>query len=294
MTTTWESPPELPEGAPPSGVAEHDEHPERRWAASSAPVALVAAMVVAFVGGLAVSLLGLVIDGTPLEEGIEDTPPGVLLAATAVQDLGFVGAAILFARVTGPTSARQFGLRATRFWAAVGWAAALYFAYGLFAALWGQLVEVEQDDVLDQLGADEGTVLLILSALVVCVAAPVVEEFFFRGFFFTAVRNRFGLWGGAVLTGIAFGSIHILGSPIGAIVPLMVLGAFLCLLYAKTGSLLPCIAVHAINNAAAFSYMEGYTAGQGLLLVAASLAVCFAVVLPVMRRWRGPAAPALA
>jgi hypothetical protein len=278
-STTWENWPELPEGVEPPAPKG-----ERAWPPWIAPAALVGALAVALVGGLGVSLIGVAL-GHPLDE---DTPPGILMAATFIQDAAFVGAAVLFARLSGPTWAAQFGLRPTRILAAIGWMVVFYVGYTTFAGLWQLVVEVEQDDVLDTLGTEESTAALVGAMVLVCVVAPVVEELFFRGFFFTALRNWKGLWPAAIGTGAVFGAIHVGGSPAGALVPLGVLGFALCLLYAQTGSLYPCIAVHAINNAIAFGVLNDW-GWEIAALLAGSLAACFAVTVPVARRWRPPA-----
>jgi hypothetical protein len=257
------------------------------WFPWTAPVALISALAVALVGGAIVGVLATVF-GYELGDGL---PPGALLGATVVQQLGFIAAAIVFARLAyKPTSARQFGLRPTSgFWRAVGITLLVYVAYALFTGVWSTIIEIDAEDQLDDLGVDDSTVALVVALLVVCVGAPVVEEFFFRGFFFTALRNWKGLWPAAIITGVVFGAIHIGGSPAGALVPLAVLGVGLCLIYAWTDSLYPCVALHAINNAIAFGVMQEW--GVGIIaVVAGALAVCALLLLPVAKRW-GPALP---
>ena len=46
--------------------------------------------------------------------------------------------------------------------------------------------------------------------------------------------------------------MHATGSPVETLGVLVVLGVLLCLLYWRTGSLLPCIALHALNNGISF------------------------------------------
>jgi uncharacterized protein len=295
VTSTWEArperPPEVPDGPGGPDAPAPAPRGEHAWPAWTAPVALVAAFVVAFVGALLAALVGAAF-GAGFDPG--DTPPGVLIGATVVQGLAFVGAGVLFARMTGPTSAHQFGLRPTSLWWSLLWILALYVGFVMFAAVWAQIVEVEeQTQLLEDLGADRNTLLLVLSMLLVCVSAPLVEELFFRGYFFPALRNGVGLWPAALITGAIFGIIHIGGSPVGALVPLGVLGFALCLLYHRTGSLYPCIAVHAVNNAIAFGALNDWT-WQIPLLVVGSLVACFAIALAAARWWRGPSRPAAA
>ena len=96
------------------------------------------------------------------------------------------------------------------------------------------------DDELPQsLGVDESDVALIAVAVLVCVGAPIVEELFFRGFFFTALRSWRGMWPAAIITGLVFGSIHAGSSDPAFLLPLAVFGFALCLLYVKTALALP-------------------------------------------------------
>jgi uncharacterized protein len=71
----------------------------------------------------------------------------------------------------------------------------------------------------------------------------------------------------AIITGAAFGSIHVGSSPVGLLVPLAVLGFGLCLIYAWTRSLYPCVALHAVNNAIAFGVTQDWTWQIPLLAV---------------------------
>jgi membrane protease YdiL (CAAX protease family) len=276
-STTWESRPELPDGAPPPRP-----RAEQAWPPWTAFVALVIALVIALVGGVIVAGVA-----AAFGHELDDTPPGVMLVATLIQDLAFVATAILFARMSGPTWAAQFGLRPTRLLPALGWILVLYVGFIVFSGLWQQIVDVPEESPVDDLPVVPGLIM-------VCLLAPLVEEFFFRGFFFTALRNWKGLWPAAIIAGGVFGGIHAGGSPVGALLPLAVLGIGLCLLYAKTGSLYPCIAVHAVNNAIAFSILEDWT-WQIPIVVVGSLVACFLVAVPVSRRWqRPPVAPASA
>ena len=63
----------------------------------------------------------------------------------------------------------------------------------------------------------------------------------------------------------------------------MVLGGVLCLIYWKTGSLLPCIALHALNNALAFGVSQHWGWEVPVIMVGA-LAAVGAIVAPIVRR----------
>jgi membrane protease YdiL (CAAX protease family) len=106
--------------------------------------------------------------------------------------------------------------------------------------------------------------------VLVIVLAPVVEEFFFRGFMYRALRTRMGVLAAAAVDGGLFGLIHAT-SGIDAVPVLCVLGFAFCLVYERTGSLYPVIALHAFNNALAYGVgtESGWlSAGLGLAVIA--------------------------
>jgi membrane protease YdiL (CAAX protease family) len=138
------------------------------------------------------------------------------------------------------------------------------------------------EELLDKLGANETTSLLVLSAALTCVLAPICEEFLFRGYVFTALRSWCGTWPAASITGLVFGAIHFGSAPALDLVPLAGLGFGLCLLYRYTGSLYPCIAAHSLNNSLAFASLEHWGWQIPVLMVAA-LASIGALVLVAKR-----------
>ena len=262
-------PPELPEL--PEGLS-----PQPRWPAWTAPVALVAAFVVAVFGAILI--------GTVAAAGgasLEHPPPSVEILATAFQDAALVGSALLFARISRRPRPWHFGLRATRFGPALGWMALAWVSFIGFSAVWVTALDIKSKDRLpDELGADESTVALLAVAVLVCVIAPIAEEVFFRGYFFNALRSWKGLWPAAILTGLVFGAIHVGSAPVPFLVPLAVFGFALCLLYWRTGSLYPCIALHALNNSLAFGVSQHWD-WQIPVLMVVSLTVIGGVVLPL-------------
>jgi membrane protease YdiL (CAAX protease family) len=253
------------------------------WPWWTAPAALVGGLLLAAVAGLAIdipaALLGVNITSSHL-------PPGLELADTIVQDCAFVGAAVLFAHV-GSHSVRawQLGLRPPR----LSWRSsallvvALIVAFLIFNVIWAELLNVNtKEKLLEQLGANEGTALLLLSGALTCVLAPISEEILFRGFIYRALCSWRGPWPAALLTGLAFGGVHAGSAPVVDLVPLAVLGVALCVLYRRTGSLYPCIAAHSLNNSIAFGALEGW-GWQIPVLMGTSLALIALMVLASKR-----------
>jgi membrane protease YdiL (CAAX protease family) len=169
--------------------------------------------------------------------------------AIAAQSAAFVGAALLMTERLGRPSARDFGFRPFKS-SALGWAVVAMLSYFLLSAVYVSIAHPPQDDLPQQLGADQSTALAVVTGVFVIGIAPVVEEFFFRGFLYQALRTRIGVIGGAVVSGLIFGGIHLKPE---YLLPLAILGTALALLFEKTNSLWPCILVHALNNAIAFS-----------------------------------------
>jgi membrane protease YdiL (CAAX protease family) len=254
------------------------------WPWWTAFAALFAGFVFAFIGAIVVdvpaAIFGVSLDSSNL-------PPGIELGDTAVQDIAFVCAAVLFAHVGVRTvRAWQFGLRRPRVpWRRVALAIPLtYVAFFTFDVIWAELLNVnEKEKLLETLGANEGVALLILSAGLTCVLAPACEEFLFRGFIFRALGNWRGWLPAAILTGLLFGGVHVGSAPAVDLPPLAFLGFLLCVLYRNTGSLYPCIGVHALNNCIAFASLEGWTFTQGLLLIAIVMSTLLALALVLTR-----------
>jgi membrane protease YdiL (CAAX protease family) len=264
------------------------------WPAWMAPAALFGGLVLAAVGGLIVDLPAAVFGVNITSSHI---PAGLEIADTVVQDIAFVLVAVLFARMGGRVvRAWQFGLRPPRLrrlWTVL-LPFALLLAFVVFSVIWaGLLHESTKEKLLEQLGANEGTTLLLLSAALTCVVAPVCEEILFRGFIFTALRNWKGTWPAAIITGLLFGGVHVGSAPVIDLVPLAFLGFGLCLLYRITGSLYPCIAAHSLNNSIAYGSLESWPFWQVVVLMGASLGMIGALVLVAKRAGVISAPPSL-
>jgi uncharacterized protein len=264
-------------------ASERTRSPTTGWPPWSAPAALVAGIALALLGGVLVEIPALAL-GAHITTA--HTPPGVTIADTIVQDVGFVAVAVYFAQLGGrAVGAWQFGLRRPDVgWRVAGWLVlALLVSFVVLSAVWSALAHPgEETKLIETLGSNEGPVLLILSAALTCVVAPICEEFLFRGYIFTALRNWRGPLPAAVITGALFGGVHVGSAPALDLVPLAALGFGLCLLYRYSGSLYPCIVAHSLNNAVAFSSLESWS-WQVPVLIVGALALIGAVVLACKR-----------
>ena len=268
--------PELPEGVEPPVPA--DRPPWRPW---TAWVALVAGFGAALVGALIVGIIG-----AAAGSDFSDPSPAVNIGATIVQDLCLVGAAILFAGMSGRPLPAQFGLRPTPPLQALGWMAAAFATFYVVTLIWVAIVGGNPDDekLPSELGADRSTVALLAVAFLVSVVAPMAEEFFFRGFFYGALRNWRGVLPAAAITGLVFGAIHAGSADWEFLLPLGVFGFLLCLLREKTGSLYPCIVLHCANNSLAFGVSQDW-GWEIPVLFAVALSLIALAAMAVRTRW---------
>jgi membrane protease YdiL (CAAX protease family) len=79
--------------------------------------------------------------------------------------------------------------------------------------------------------------------------APVAEELFFRGFLYTALRQRLGIAAAATISSLIFAVAHV--DALGVVAASFVIGVALALAYEYTRSLWVAIAIHAFNNSVA-------------------------------------------
>jgi membrane protease YdiL (CAAX protease family) len=273
---------DLAPGAEP-GEEDGTGSPTPPWPAWTAPVALIAGLVLAAVGGLVVDLPALAF-GVKITSS--HTPPGLVIADTFVQDLAFVLAAVYCAQLGGRVvRAWQLGLRSpVAGWrSAGGKVVALLVVFLVLSVAWSAAFNPSEEKLLEQLGSNQSAALLLLSAALTCVIAPICEEILFRGFIFTALRNWRGTLTAAVITGLLFGGVHAGSAPALDLVPLAALGFGLCLLYRRTGSLYPCFVAHSLNNSIAFAALESWNVGEWALLIVSALAGIGALVLLARR-----------
>ncbi|MBA2505865.1 MAG: CPBP family intramembrane metalloprotease [Thermoleophilaceae bacterium] len=265
-------PPELPEGA----------NPLPKWPAWYGIVAFLVAFI-----GISV-IVGILIAATGTDA--EDPTPAATIIGTVLQDAMLVGTAFLFASFIAKPRPWHFGLRRTRLWPAVGWALLGLVSYYVFAGVYSAIVSPEGEQTVAQdLGVKDGIGFELAAAFVIIWLAPITEEIFFRGFFYRALRNRFAVWSAALIDGIVFGAIHFTGSDTLEILPILaVLGIVFCLVYEKTGSIYPVIALHCFNNTLAFM-----VAADGSPVIAAAFGVSLIVGCFFAPRFIGRGAPPL-
>jgi uncharacterized protein len=94
-------------------------------------------------------------------------------------------------------------------------------------------------------GTADGVAVTVLGAV---VFAPIFEELIFRGLLYGSLRARLSWQMAAVTSALIFGLAH--GYGLAGFASVLVSGLLWAWVYERTGSLLPCIAAHVVNNAA--------------------------------------------
>jgi membrane protease YdiL (CAAX protease family) len=163
-------------------------------------------------------------------------------------ELGFLLVPFALASMRGSSSIqeslRRLGFRRFKR-SAFGWMAltfVLYLAFTIFYSL--VITEPKQRDIAESFGPT------IVQVLLIVIAAPIAEETCFRGMLFGGLREKLPRLAAALICGLVFGALHAL-TGVTAVPPLIVFGFLLALLYERTGSIVPGILLHMINNSIA-------------------------------------------
>jgi membrane protease YdiL (CAAX protease family) len=162
--------------------------------------------------------------------------------------LGFLLVPFALAATRGAKSFREIfarlglrGFKPSAFkW--MGLTVVLYLAFNFFYST--VITEPHQQDIAKGFGSIPIQILLIV------IAAPVTEEVCFRGMLFGGLREKLPRIAAALICGLIFGALHAI-TGISAVPPLIVFGFLLALLYEKTGSIIPGILLHMLNNSIA-------------------------------------------
>ena len=140
-------------------------------------------------------------------------------------------------------------------WRAVGVGAAAWGMYLLASIILNEILHTDQEDIVDQIGGGESTLMTIIAGLLIVVSAPISEEIVFRGFVLRGLWNGMGFWLAAVLSSAAWAALHLGDANVEAALQLFVLGMLLAWTVKRTNSIWPAVGVHALNNLIAFSLL---------------------------------------
>ena len=103
----------------------------------------------------------------------------------------------------------------------------------------------EPQPLLDALFIEKNPFLFFYLLIIICFIGPLIEELFFRGFVYRALKERIGKAAAVMTSAVFFAWLHM--TLIGFF-PILILGILLAYLYEKNGTLIPSITVHMIHN----------------------------------------------
>jgi len=212
--------------------------PAESWTARYSLLALLAVLIVGLAEGAVVLLL---LGSGTLAKALG----GILL------DLTLLAALIPLYR-RRPFRPSDLGLRRAPPAASVGWVVLAFLVIALTNWLW--LDNVLGKRTTSSLGVTlhGSTLALVLAGVFMALTAPVIEEIFFRGVLYRSLRNNLNVAAAAVIAGAIFALVHWLSYPLDTLPPRFVFGIIACLLYERTGSLLPGIALHCLIDAGGY------------------------------------------
>ena len=135
-----------------------------------------------------------------------------------------------------------------------------------------------------------GPVYEIVSAVMIVFIAPVGEELFFRGAVY-GVLSRYSQSMAVFVSALVFGLAH--RNP-PQVINAFVLGIFLAIAYANTGSVTTCVFIHMFNNAvslivqysAEYMFYELFAAAVGLCVMAVGAFTAVRLIIAAVRRRR--------
>lgn len=194
-------------------------------------------------------------------------------AAVLVVDAALLGALVPLRRRRGLTR-QDLGLRAIPAARSVALVILAFVVYVLIAGLWVAVVHPRGGANALADVRHQSTVNVVLAVFALAVSAPIVEEIFFRGLLYRSLRNRLAVVPAVLIAGIMFGLVHITSYPLDTLPVKAAFGVITCLLYERTGSLLPGIGLHSFVDA---SSTDLSLTGNDVIVLAGFL--CLAVVL---------------
>jgi membrane protease YdiL (CAAX protease family) len=247
---TWETAGDmeakLPTAAPPDAIPGKPDFPYSNWGPGLAVLGVLIAIAIAI--GLSVPIA--IVDAVATAGDEAELSGTALSLAQMAQELSFFLVPFVLAVTKGATlaqAARRLGLVAFRKLKALGWAGAAVGIYLLFVIAYVALVgEPEQEDFADDLGP------LWVQILLIAIAAPIGEEVCFRGMLFGGLRESMPMWAAGLISASLFGLLHVT-TGISVVPPLIAFGFLLAMLYEKTGSIVPCVLLHMLNNSVALT-----------------------------------------
>ena len=177
-----------------------------------------------------------------------------LMLNTTLLDLVAFALVLYWVSVRKSQSLRGLGFSVKHFLRHIFFAVTSYvtllplLAASLFVSIWVSdrvRFEAPEQPLYDIFFGDTYEGVLGVTVLLVVLIGPIVEETFFRGFLYNALKTKWGKGRAVVASGIFFALLH--ANWVGFL-PIALLGMTLAYVYEVSGTLVASIALHSIHN----------------------------------------------
>ncbi len=162
------------------------------------------------------------------------------------------------------------------------WELAAFFFGGVFlACVAGYLAKLlPTHDIANAApqGAD-----MIFYAVYTLILAPITEELAFRGAALSRLRNSFGGYSAALMSAALFAAYHM---SLAQFPYTFVLGFCLAIVAQRSGSLIPCIVLHALNNLLTLAAAMSDTVAAVTDIVLPILGTVAIVMIVITKRYK--------
>ncbi len=180
----------------------------------------------------------------------------------SIIDLGALFLILYYAIWQYKVSVREIGLYLGAFWkdvklglAVYNWLLPIFFLLVIAVSLVAKLFSYEPPPhaLIDVLILEDkhNPFIVFYAIFLACALGPFVEELFFRGFLYDAIRKQWGSFFAILITSGLFAYVH---ESWFAFVPIFFLGMVLAYLREKRGSLIPSITMHIVHNSVLLAY----------------------------------------
>jgi membrane protease YdiL (CAAX protease family) len=188
-------------------------------------------------------------DSTRLVQFLQSDPTAVLLSLGAIIPAHLLTFVVAWAVITR--------FRRFPFFKTIGWDwggmrwwhfAAILIGFFALALILSEVMPEQENDLLRILRSSR--VAVYLMAFLATFTAPFVEELIYRGVLYSAFQRTFGTVAGVISVTLLFSLVHVpqYYPSWVTIILLTLLSLILTVVRAKTGNLLPCIALHFLFN----------------------------------------------
>jgi uncharacterized protein len=199
-------------------------------------------------------------------------------AGVLMVDAALLGSLVPLSRSRG-LARQDLGLRAAPAVRSVVLTVVAFVVYALIAGVWIAAVHPHNPANILPGVKNQSTINVVLAIVAIAVSAPIVEEIFFRGLLYRSLRNQLSILPAALIAGALFGLVHITSYPLATLPIKAVFGVIACLLYERTGSLLPGIGLHSFVDASAIDM--ALTGNDTIVLVSFSTLVLVLLIRTV-------------